>query len=99
MRQVAYDNLGRKVTDTKAVGQPEQQTLSYQYYADNLPKSVTDPLSRTTSFDYDALSNLTTLTKLSGTANAITATATYDQTTSRVLTSTDPLGNSTSFFL
>jgi YD repeat-containing protein len=84
-----------RTSDTFALAQPEQETISYDYYADNLLKAKTDALGRRTAFDYDALGNLTNLTQLAGTNNAVTSTQTYDQTSSKILTATDPLGHTT----
>ena len=97
IRQLSYDNLGRLVTDVRAQGQPEQQTFTYQYYADNLLKWMNDPLGRATAIDYDTNSNLTSLTALSGMANASTITATYDPFFNHLLTFTDQLGHSAQF--
>ncbi|HKV94283.1 MAG TPA: kelch repeat-containing protein [Candidatus Angelobacter sp.] len=44
VRRVTFDDTGYMTSDTHALGQPEQQTVTYSYYADNLPRSVTDPL-------------------------------------------------------
>src|SRR5437870_7276061 len=37
----------------------------------NLVTSTTDPLGRTTAYTYDALANVTSATRLSGTPNAV----------------------------
>ena len=95
VRQVTFNNYGMKTSDVFAMGQPEQQTFSYQYYADNLLKSMTDPLSRTTAFDYDGVGHLTQLTRLSGTANPVTSTFSYAAPVGQLQWATDPLGNTT----
>ncbi|MGB6871088.1 MAG: RHS repeat-associated core domain-containing protein, partial [Acidobacteriaceae bacterium] len=96
-RQVQFNNFGMTISDTRALGQPEQETLTSQYYADNLVKSTTDALGRETNYDYDSSGNLTSLTLLAGTANAVKYTATYDTTYSHLLSSTDPLNHTTTF--
>ncbi len=96
-RQVQFDNLGRITSDTRALGQPEQEAATTLYYADNLVKSTTDPLGRETDYDYDANGNPTSIKMLAGTANAVTYTATYDTTYGNLLTGTDPLGHTTTY--
>ena len=84
-------------SDTRAVDQPEQQTTTYQYYPDNLLKSVTDPLGHVTSFVYDTNNNnVTQVTRLSGTPDAITTTATTTTVTRTTVTTTTtrPFGTS-----
>ena len=57
VERVVFDPAGYKTSDTHALGQPEQQTITYSYYNDNLLQSATDALGRVTSFDYDAKGN------------------------------------------
>jgi len=56
---------------------PEQQTSTYQYYSDNLLKSFTDSLNRTTTLTYDADSHQTSVTRLAGASNAVTSSSAY----------------------
>jgi RHS repeat-associated protein len=97
VRRVQFGPSGYKTSDTHALGQPEEQTITYAYYADNSLKSVTDALGRTTSYDYDALGNRSRTTSLDGTANASTTTFTYDPQFQELATVTDPLGHTTTF--
>jgi len=97
VRRIVFNGSGYAATDTYAVDRPEQQTTTYQYYADNLLKSVKDPLGRTTSYTYDVNSNVTQITRLSGTADAITTTSTYEPAHNQVASVTDPLGHTTTF--
>jgi RHS repeat-associated protein len=96
-RRVNFGPSGYTTSVTYALGKPEQQTYAYTYYADNLLQAVTDPLGRVTSYAYDANGNLTSITKLSGTANAVTTTMTYDNTFSLLRSVTDPLSHTTNF--
>jgi YD repeat-containing protein len=96
IRRVAFNSYGYTSTDTRALGKPEQQVTTYAYYADNLLKSVTDQLGRVTTYDYDPNANLSSLTNLSGTANAVTSTFAYDGTYGQLMSVTDPLGHTTS---
>jgi len=95
-RSVAFNQNGYVSTDIHAQGQPEQETTTYTYYADNLVNTVTDQLGRVTSNSYDINANPTSITRLSGTSNAVTTTMSYDSTFSNPLTITDPLNNTTS---
>lgn len=97
VRRVQFGPSGYKTSDTHALGQPEEQTITYSYYADNSLKSLTDALGRTTSYDYDALGNRIRVTSLDGTANASTITFTYDPLFQEMATVTDPLGHTTTF--
>ncbi len=97
-RQVIFNQDGYPTSDTHALGQPEQETTTYTYYADNLLQTATDQLGRVASYAYDVNANPTslTLTNLPGITGAVTTSATYDGVLSRPLTVTDPLGNTTS---
>jgi RHS repeat-associated protein len=95
-RQVSFNQFGHETSDTRALGMPEQETTTYTYYPDNLVNTMTDQLGRVTAYSYDVNANSTSITLLSGTSNAITASALYDSMFSNPLTVTDPLGNTTS---
>lgn len=94
IRRVTFDDTGYMTSDIHALGQPEQQTVTYSYYADNLLQSVTDPLGRVTSFDYDGTGNPIRVTRLDGTPNAVTSTFTYAGPFGQLSSATDPLGHS-----
>jgi YD repeat-containing protein len=65
---------------TYATGGPQQQAFTSQYQSGtDLPASVTDPLGRTTSYTYDSLGNVASITRLAGTSNAVTTSFTYDR--------------------
>ncbi len=93
VRRVIFSDTGYVASDTHAVGQPEQQTVTYSYYADNLLQAVTDPLGRVTGFDYDGLGNAIRVTRLDGTANAVTSTFSYAGPFGQLTSTTDPLGH------
>jgi RHS repeat-associated protein len=97
VRRVIFGSNGYPTSDTRALGQPEEQTTTYEYFPDNLLESTTDSLDRTSSFVYDVNNNLTQVTQLSGTANAITTTYTYEPTFNQRTSVTDPLNHTTSF--
>ncbi len=97
LRRVVFGETGYVSSDTHALGQPEQQTVTYAYYADNTLQSVTDALGRVTSFDYDANGNTTRVTRLAGTPNAVTTTFSYESQFNHLTSVTDPLGHSSTF--
>lgn len=97
VRRVVFGPAGYITSDTHALGQPEEQTVTSEYYADNTLKSVTDALGRKTSFDYDANGNRTRVTRLDGTPDAVTTTFTYEPQFNHLASATDPLNHTTSF--
>jgi RHS repeat-associated protein len=97
VRRIMFDSLGRKATETFALGQPEQQVYSYSYYSDNSLQSVTDPLGHKTTYTYDLNLNATEIDQLAETSNPVTTKFTYDPTFSKITSATDPLGHSTTF--
>ena len=82
-------------SDTHALGLPEEQTATYDYYSDNLLKSMTDALSRVTSFDYDGVGNTTRITRLDGTP--VTTTMAYAGPFGQLTSVTDPLNHTSTF--
>jgi RHS repeat-associated protein len=97
IRRVVFNSSGYVTTDTHALGQPEQQTIAYDYYADNLPKSVTDSLGRVSTFDYDRYGNTTRITRLDGTPDAVTTTFSYSGALDQLSSITDPLNHTSAF--
>ena len=96
-RRVIFNQYGYTTSDIRALGQPEQETTTYTYFADNLINTITDQLGRVTTYAYDINANPTSITRLSGTSNPVTTTTEYDSMFSKPVTVTDPLGNTTSF--
>jgi RHS repeat-associated protein len=97
IRRVIFGPTGYMTNDTHALGQPEQQTTTYDYYSDNTLKSITDALSRKTSYNYDGKGNLTSIVRLDGTPDAVTTSFTYEPQFNQVASVTDPLIHTTSF--
>ncbi len=98
VERVTFNSTGYALSDTRAVGQPEQQAVTVtRQVGSNVPTSVTDALNRRTDFTYDSLGNLTSVTRLAGTAGAVTTTLTYEPIFNQVASVTDPLNHSTSF--
>jgi RHS repeat-associated protein len=98
VEQVSFNADGYETSDTKAVGKPEQQTVTFnRQQGSGLLLSITDALSRQTAFTYDQLGNLTSQTRLAGSANAVTSYFGYEPQFNQITTSTDPLGHTTTF--
>src|ERR1035437_1276278 len=94
VRQTTFNSRGYTLTDTRAVGTPQQQAMTYNRDpSTNLVSSVTDALSRTTAYSYDSLGDTLSITRLSGTPDAVTTSFTYEPTFSQVASVTDPLGH------
>jgi RHS repeat-associated protein len=96
-RRVVFNQNGYTSSDTHALGKAEQETTTFAYSADNLISGVTDQLGRVTTYAFDVYANPTSVTRLSGTPNAVTVTAQYDSTFNKPLTVTDPLGHTTTY--
>ena len=93
-----FNANGHATSITRAVGQPEQQTTSFERdLGTNLLMSSTDPLGRKTTYTYDSKGNQLSQTYLAGTAEAITSSATYSSDYNQVTSTTDPLKQTTSF--
>ena len=79
MRRVTFDSTGYPLTDTRALGQPEQQTITYtRQSGTNFILTSTDALNRQTTFTHDAQGNVQTVTRLAGTPQAVTTTFGYE---------------------
>jgi RHS repeat-associated protein len=94
VRRVQFDASGQVVSNTMALGLPEQQVTSYEV-VNGLTLAVTDALNRRTAFGYDAAGNVTQVTQLAGTAQAVSSSVTYDAVFNRPLTVTDANGHTT----
>ncbi|MGH8244957.1 MAG: DUF6531 domain-containing protein, partial [Gammaproteobacteria bacterium] len=56
VRRVTFNSSGYPLTDTYAVGQPQQAAITIQRQAgSNFPTTVTDPLGRNTAYAYDSM--------------------------------------------
>jgi RHS repeat-associated protein len=95
IKQHTFNSSGYPTQTILAMGQPEQQTYTITYDVGNLPVQVTDTLGRSTVSGYDAYGDLTSITSLAGTANAVTYQMTYDPTFHQLTGVTDPLGHTT----
>jgi RHS repeat-associated protein len=79
VRRVTFDSAGYPLTDTRALGQPEQQTItSTRQSLTNFVLTSTDGLDRQTTFTHDAQGNMQSVTWLTGTPQALTTTFGYE---------------------
>jgi RHS repeat-associated protein len=92
VRRFTYSVNGYLLTDTRALGKPEQQAVTYERNATNLITKMTDALGRVTEYQYDAKGNGTKITRLFGTASATSWTYTYETVYNQLKSVTDPLG-------
>jgi YD repeat-containing protein len=78
-RRVTFNSDGYMVTDTRALGTPEEQTTTYEREpVTNLVRSVTDSVGRKTAYDYDPVGSVTAITRLAGTPEAVTVSFAYE---------------------
>lgn len=98
IHRITFNTDGYKLSETFALGKPEQQTITYALQATtNLVLSVTDALSRQTAYAYDSSGNATDVTFLAGTAQAVTVHCTYEPTFNHIATLTDPLNHTVTY--
>ena len=96
VRRLTFNANGYAVTQILAVGKPEQQSFTYERQAGtNLLLSLTDPLNRRTDYSYDSMANLSSVTRMAGTSEAVTTTFTYEPVFNLPITITDPLNHTT----
>ena len=94
IRHMEFNSSGFITKDILAKGQSEQQTTTYDRDPNtNLVQSMTDPLSRTTSYAYDGVGNTLSVTQLAGTSQPVTTSYSYDPNFSQITSVTDPLGH------
>ncbi|MBD0369820.1 MAG: Ig-like domain-containing protein [Pyrinomonadaceae bacterium] len=98
VRRTTFNSDGYALTDTYAVGKPEQQTYTYERQpGSNLVLNAIDPLGRRTSYTYNAYGKATSVTRLAGTSEAVTTSMTYESTYNQPASVTDPLNHTTSY--
>lgn len=96
--QVVFDAASSYPSSiTAAYGTSLAQTTTFQREPSGLVDSETDALGRTTAYSYDALGNVTSITRLSGTSDAVTTHFTYTNDYNQLASVTDPLSHTTNF--
>lgn len=92
IRRVQFDALGYVVRNTFPLGLPEERSTTYEVANGQLTASI-DVLNRRTEYQYDGAGNTTRITRMAGTAHAITTTVAYDSVFNRPVAFTDANGN------
>jgi len=96
IRSVTFSTSGFTLTDTR--GCCSGLAHSFEREAGtNLVLTVTDPLNRRTAYSYDPMGNVTSVTRMAGTGEAVTTSFTHELTYNQVTSVTDPLNHSTQF--
>jgi len=95
--RLTFNTSGYPTSHVEALGTAQARTTTFTRRSDNLLESATDPLNRRTDYSYDANGNLTTVTRLAGTADAATTSFTYEPAFHQVASVTDPLNHTTTF--
>jgi len=98
IRRVTFNADRQIVSDTRALGLPEEQVTTYNLQTgSNFRLSKVDALNRTTSYTYDSFGNTTSITRLAGTQDAVVTIYTYEPQFNQIKTITDPLSHTTTF--
>jgi RHS repeat-associated protein len=98
VKRVQFNTAGHPMTITRAVGEPEQQVISFVRNATtNLVQSRTDAMGRVSTYQYDAKGNTTQVIELAGTSEAATWNYTYEPDFSQLASETDPLNHTVTF--
>jgi len=97
VRRAAYGSSGYLASDTAAFGTSLARTTSFTRNSNNLVTRATDGLGRHTDYGYDSHGNVTSVTRLASTGNAVTTSYTYDATFNLLASVTDPLSHTTTF--
>jgi RHS repeat-associated protein len=98
VRRLTFNAAGRVLTDTHAHGTGVAQTTTYTRHATSQRvETVTDALSRQTTYAYDTNNNVTSVTRLAGTGDAVTTSFTYESGFQQIASVTDPLSHTTTF--
>jgi len=94
--QYTFNAGGYLTRAVLAQGESVQQTYTYQLYGSNLVQKVTDPLSRTTTYVYDAYGNPTGITVQPPSVSAFSESFQYDPVFHQLASFTDIYGHTTS---
>ncbi len=98
IRRVTLNPDGYTLSDTRALGTPEQRAHTTQRQSGTqYPTTSNDSLGRQSTYTYDAVGNLRTVTRLAGTPEAVTTTYTYESALNQISTITDPLNHTVTF--
>lgn len=94
VRRVLFDDQGYVVQSVFPLGSPDAQVNHYQVANGRITAHI-DALNRRTEYQYDDTDNITHMTRLAGTNQAIDVTIAYEPVFNQPITMTDPNGNIT----
>jgi RHS repeat-associated protein len=99
VRRMTFNSDGYLVAQTEAYGTSLARTTTItRSTGTNFITSVgEDGLERETTYSYDSQGNLTSITSLAGTADAVSTSMTYEPAYNQIATVTDPLGHTAAF--
>jgi RHS repeat-associated protein len=92
-----FNSSGYITQDLLAQNQPEQRTYLYNRDSTNLVQTATDPFGRVTKYTYDPYGDVTSVTRLYGTPNAVTDSFGYDPNFHQLNSYQDALNNTWTF--
>jgi RHS repeat-associated protein len=95
VRRVTFSSTGYTLTDTRTCCSGSITTERES--GTNIITSFTDQIGRRTEFVNDSMGNVTSVTRLAGTAEAVTTTYSYEPNFNQLTSVTDPLDHSVSF--
>jgi RHS repeat-associated protein len=92
--RLLFNNDHYIVSDVRAVGQPEQQTIAIERQPGaNFTTATVDGLGRRTEFQVDAFGHVVRATRLAGTSNATSTVISYEAPFSQPASFVDPMGH------
>ena len=97
VRRHVFHASGYPASTTEAVGMPLGRTTTIERSASGHSTADVDPLGRRTEYTYDNKGNLTSITRLAGTPEAVTESYTYEPAYNQVATHTNALGKTTTY--
>jgi RHS repeat-associated protein len=98
IRRATFNADGYSLTDTRALGQMEEQTVTAEREpGSNFVAAVVDGLNRRSEFVYDTSGDLLSATRLAGTVGAVTTTLAHEPRFHQVASITDPMNHTWTF--
>jgi RHS repeat-associated protein len=95
-RIATFNSSGYRLTDTK--GCSCGSGVTYEREAGtNFITAVTDALGRRTQYAFDSMGNVTSVTRMAGTSEAVTTNFAYEANYQQIASVTDPLNHTTAF--
>jgi len=95
-RIVTFNSSGYPLTDTKGCSCGSGVTYERQA-GTNLVTAMIDALSRRTEYAYDSMGNVSSVTRMAGTSEAVTTSFSYESSFNQIASVTDPLNHTSSF--